>query len=156
MELYYRRSNGILETVVIFMPDLSTILPSTQEWKEISQAYKLALFGPEPEPAEVVEKKEESKSSDTDKKADEEFREDKASPDLPPSDSKLENLDTTQEMDTTETSLTVSEDSSTLKTEVADIIKALFHSFTMNCIVKNYLRKSKFIFSSCCLLLPLL
>ncbi len=57
MELYYRRSNGILETVVIFLPDLSTILPAGREWKEINQAYKFALFGPE-----GLEKKEESKA----------------------------------------------------------------------------------------------
>jgi len=43
MELYYRRSNGVLETVVFFIPDISTCVPSEKEWRHIGGAYKLAL-----------------------------------------------------------------------------------------------------------------
>ena len=43
MELYYRRSNGVLETVVFFIPDISTCVPSEEDWRHVGDVYRLAL-----------------------------------------------------------------------------------------------------------------
>lgn len=45
MEIYYRRSNGNLETVVYFLPDLSSCVPAQNEWDIITKAYRVALYG---------------------------------------------------------------------------------------------------------------
>ncbi|XP_021950634.1 uncharacterized protein LOC110847903 isoform X2 [Folsomia candida] len=47
MEIYYRRSNGNLETVVYFLPDLSSCVPSLPEWDKITKSYRIALNGPD-------------------------------------------------------------------------------------------------------------
>jgi hypothetical protein len=47
MEIYYRRINGNLETVVYFLPDLSSTLPSPKEWTIITRTYRQALYGPD-------------------------------------------------------------------------------------------------------------
>jgi len=48
MELYYRRNNGNLETVVYFLPDTNpSTIPGQMEWDTIRSTYRLALYGKE-------------------------------------------------------------------------------------------------------------
>lgn len=50
MEIYYRRSNGNVETVVYLLPDLSTAAPSASEWTAITSSYRVALKGKDKKP----------------------------------------------------------------------------------------------------------
>jgi len=47
MELYYRRSNGNLETVVYLLPDIWSALPTSSEWTRLKGIYRTALYGEE-------------------------------------------------------------------------------------------------------------
>jgi hypothetical protein len=52
MELYYRRNNGNLETVVYFLPDTSGgAIPGQNEWDSIRSLYRIALYGKDGGPA---------------------------------------------------------------------------------------------------------
>ncbi|CAG7720935.1 unnamed protein product [Allacma fusca] len=45
MELYYRRGNGNVETVIVLLPNIWTALPSRREWEDIQKAYKQVFVG---------------------------------------------------------------------------------------------------------------
>lgn len=43
MELYYRRESGRVQTVVVFMPDVRSCVPTADEWIALKGQYKMAL-----------------------------------------------------------------------------------------------------------------
>ena len=45
MEMYYRRGNGAIETVVVLLPNIWAALPSRKEWEEIQRSFKDAFAG---------------------------------------------------------------------------------------------------------------
>lgn len=46
LELYYhRRETGRVQTVVIYLPDIRSCLPTAEEWQTLRQQYKTTLEG---------------------------------------------------------------------------------------------------------------
>jgi len=142
MELYYRRSNGILETVVIYIPDLHSILPTTQEWKDVTQAYKLAIFGPEVEKKDKDVVKYSNKSS---KKDETDKEEETTSAQVSSDDAKTPNKDKdkAEAMETEESgavsgsgTTAAAEDPTTVQKEVAELMNAF--SFAVSLYICKY------------------